>query len=75
LKKYTNILEEEIHIDQKYEVSLHENMYPINSKFNKYANIKVRKESFMQIYPISFNALDSIDDDFYLLNNKFIREK
>ncbi len=75
MKNYTNILEEEIHIDQKYEASLHEIMYPINWKFNKYANIKVRKDSFMQIYPISLNALDNIYDDFNLLNNKFIREK
>jgi hypothetical protein len=71
LNNYTNILEEEIHLDQKYEVSLHEIMYPINWKFDKYANILVRKDGFMKIYPVSFNALDNIDDVFYLLNNKF----
>ncbi len=32
LNNYTNILEEEIHLDQKYEVSLHEIMYPYNGR-------------------------------------------
>jgi hypothetical protein len=74
LNNYTNVLEEEIHFDQKYEVSLHEIMYPINWKFEKYANIKVQKEGFSKIYPVSFNALDTIDDFFNSLNSKFEKD-
>ena len=71
LNNYTNILEEEINFDQKYEVSLHEIMYPINWKFINYANITIRNAGVIKLYPISFNVLDTIDDLFNVLNKNF----
>ena len=71
LNNYTNILEEEINFDQKYEVSLHEIMYPINWKFINYSNIRIRNAGVIKLYPISFNVLDTIDDLFNVLNKNF----
>jgi hypothetical protein len=50
-------------------------VYPINFKFSKYANIKVRKDGFVKIYSVSFNAFDNKDDVFNLLNNIFKNDR